>query len=151
MFANSCDSKRGLGVPGTRLSDSWVGRWSCGWFSLQSSKGLWANLIKPVGVSPTAQVGRWRPAGEPPSGCSWRCGQRASGSLPHGHARELLHSRATEALCDRPPPIPELTPQGNRQSSCGPGLATPPTTPGKPAAQRLPGRNLERRVQRGGP
>lgn len=26
--------------------------------------------------------------------------------LPHGHTRELLHSRATEALCVQPPCIP---------------------------------------------
>lgn len=31
-----------------------------------------------------------------------------------------------------------LTPRRNRQSSCGAELATPPTRPGKHAAQRLP-------------
>lgn len=28
--------------------------------------------------------------------------------LPHGHAVDLLHSQATEALCVHPPPVPEL-------------------------------------------
>lgn len=30
--------------------------------------------------------------------------------LPQGHARELLHSWATEALCAQPPPVPRPPP-----------------------------------------
>lgn len=69
--------------------------------------------------------------------------------LPHGYARKLLHSRATEALCAQPPPVPGPHPPRKQTEQLCTGLATPPTMPGEHAAQRLPGRNLERRVQRG--
>lgn len=76
------DSRRGPGVPGTRLSDSWVGRWSCGRFSPETFKVLWPNPIKPAAVSPAAQVGGRSPDGEPPSRCLRRHGHRASGFAP---------------------------------------------------------------------
>ena len=60
--------------------------------------------------------------------------------FPPSHARELLHSQATEALCARPPPVPRPPPtEETDRAAVAQNYPTPPTRPGKHTTQRLPG------------
>lgn len=107
---------------------------------------------EPWGGSAAAQVGGMRLHCEPLSlDAQGGADTEQVALLPHGHARKLLHSQATEALCARPPPSPGPHPPKKqteqlwckishtahhaRQTCCTKGSWC---------------RNLECRVQRGG-
>lgn len=151
------DNRRGWGLLGQVFL-------TAGWADgpVESSMGLqvlWANPIKsdgcdqsePWGESAAAQVGGLRLDCEPLSlDAHGGADTEQVALLPHGHARKLLHSQATEALCARPPPIPgphppkkqteqlwcriSHTAHNARQTCCTKGSWC---------------RNLERRVERG--